>query len=96
MMLATTLATAVLGPGVPASAMAANGSHAGARASAEYRDAVRRADKDYDAANRRCEVLALDERDLCRHDSTVARRAALAAAQARLRSEESRGAPAVR
>ncbi len=73
--------------------MAANGSHAGTRVNAEYRDAVRRADKDYDEANRRCEGLAIDERVLCRNDSTRARRAAVAEAQAKLQPGRSRATP---
>jgi hypothetical protein len=80
---ATMLAAALFGLGVPAATMAADGSHASASTNAEYSDAVRRADKDYDAANRRCEVLGMKERNLCRHDSTLARRAAVAEAQAR-------------
>ena len=75
------LAAAVFGLGVSGAAMAANGSHAGARMSTEYDEAVSRADRDYEAANRRCEVLGMDERKLCQHDSTVARRAAVTEAQ---------------
>ena len=77
------LAAAILGLGLHASTMAANGSHAGARMSPEYSHAVDRADRDYEAANRRCEVLGMDERKLCRHDSTLARRAAIVEAQDR-------------
>lgn len=80
---ATMLVAALFGLGVHLPTMAANGSDAGASASAEYSDAVRRADKDYEAANRRCEVLGMKERNLCRRDSTLARRAAVAEAQAR-------------
>ncbi len=91
---AIALAAVLLGPG--ASAMAANGSHAGTRVSAEYRDAVRRADKDYDEANRRCEVLAIDERNLCRRDSTLARRAAIAEARTKPPPGKSRADPTAR
>jgi hypothetical protein len=77
------LAAAVFGLALPASATAANGSNPAARTSAEYRDAVRVADKDYEAANRRCEVLATTARKLCVHDSAVARGAAIIEAQAR-------------
>jgi hypothetical protein len=91
LMLAAMLATAALVSGLPASADTANGSRAGTRGNAaEYRDALRRADKDYDEANRRCEVLAIAERVLCRNDSTRARRAAAAEARAKLQPEESR------
>ncbi|HZR70516.1 MAG TPA: hypothetical protein VFB01_15850 [Burkholderiales bacterium] len=91
LMLAAMLATAALVSGLPASADTANGSRAGSRENAaEYRDALRRADKDYDQANRRCEVLAIDERVLCRNDSARARRAAVAEARAKLQPEESR------
>jgi hypothetical protein len=82
---ATMLAAALFGLGVPAATVAADGSRASAstNAEAEYGDAVRRADKDFEAANRRCEVLGMEQRNLCRHDSTLARRAAIAEAQAR-------------
>jgi hypothetical protein len=77
------LALAVFTLALPVSTIAASGSRAFASPSADYHDAVRRADKDYDAANRRCEVLGLKERNLCRNDSTLARRAAIAEAQTR-------------
>jgi hypothetical protein len=77
------LSAALLGLVVPASAMAANGSNPPARTSAEYREAVDRANKDYAAANRRCEVLGMRERKLCVHDSAVARGAAIIEAQAK-------------
>ena len=80
---AMTLAAAVLGLVVPASATAANGSNPVARTSAEYREAIDRADRDYAAANRRCEVLGMRERKLCVHDSAVARGAAVMEAQAK-------------
>lgn len=77
------LAAAVFSLALPASTMAANGSNPAARTSAEYRQAVDQADKDYEAANRRCEVLGMDARKLCVHDSAVARGAAIIEAQAR-------------
>jgi hypothetical protein len=77
------LAAVVFGLALPASTTAANGSPAGARMSIEYRQAVDRADRDYMAANGRCEVLGMDERKLCRHDSTLARRAAIVEAHDR-------------
>ncbi len=77
------LAASLVSLGLFASVMAANGSRTAARTSAEYGHAVDQADKDYEAANRRCEVLKIDERKLCRHDSEIARRAALAEAQER-------------
>jgi hypothetical protein len=79
----TMLAAAILGLGLPASAIAANGSNPAARTSPEYRHAVDRADKDYEAANRRCEVLGIGERKLCVHDSERARGAAIIEAQAK-------------
>jgi len=90
--LAAMLATAALVPGLSASAETANGSRAGTRGNAEYRDAVRRADKDYDEANRRCEVLAINERVLCRSDSTRARSAAVAETRAKAQPGKSRPA----
>jgi hypothetical protein len=77
------LVAAVFGLGAPASATAANGSNPAARTSAEYREAIDRADRDYAAANRRCEVLGMRERKLCVHDSAVARGAAIIEAQAK-------------
>ena len=91
---AIALAAILLGP--VASATAAGGPQPGAGANAEYRDAVRRADKDYDAANRRCEVLAIDERNLCRYDSTRARKAAIAEARDKPRPHKSRATATVR
>jgi hypothetical protein len=76
-------AAAVFCLALPASVTAANGSNPAARTSAEYREAIDRADKDYAAANRRCEVLAMRERKLCVHDSAVARGAAIIEAQAK-------------
>jgi hypothetical protein len=70
---------AALSLGLSFSTMAAT------HASPEYDDAVRRADKDYEAANRRCEVLGLDQRKLCQNDSAAARRAAVVEAQQRYR-----------
>jgi hypothetical protein len=86
------LAAAVLGLALPASTMI--GSNPGLRMSAEYSHAVDRADKDYETANRRCEVLGMDERKLCQHDSTVARSAAMVEAQPGLRiSSDARTGP---
>jgi hypothetical protein len=72
------LAAALFGLGVPASTTAADGSNPAARTSAEYRDALDRADRDYARANRRCEVLPITERKLCVSDSARAREAARA------------------
>ena len=80
---AAMLAAAIVGLGRPASLIAADGPRPAARGSAEYNEAVDRANRDYEAANRRCEVLAIEERKLCRRDSTLARRAAIAEALAR-------------
>jgi hypothetical protein len=79
------LAAVILSLSLPAATTAANGSNAGARMSPEYARAVNRADKDYEAANRRCEVLGMDQRKLCQRDSTLARRAAVIEAQPRSR-----------
>ena len=79
------LAAAILGLALPASTMAANGSNPRPRMSAEYREAIEQAERDYKEANRRCESLGMDERKLCQHDSARARRAAVVEAQPGLR-----------
>jgi hypothetical protein len=75
------LAAALLGLGLAASVSAANGSAHHTRTSSEYNEAVKQAYKDYESANRRCEVLGIDERILCRRDSLAARRTAIEKAQ---------------
>ena len=77
------LAATVFSLGLIASVVAANGSRTAALVNGEYSHALSRADKDYEAANRRCEVLKIDERKLCRRDSEIARRAAVAEARER-------------
>jgi hypothetical protein len=77
------LASTFIGLNVSVSATAANGANPVARTTAEYREAIARAEKDYAAANRRCEVLRMSERKLCVHDSAVARGAAIIEAQSR-------------
>jgi hypothetical protein len=77
------LAAAAFAVALPASAMAANGSNPAARTTLEYRQAIARAEKDYAAANRGCEVLRTDERKLCAHDSAVTRGRAIIEAQSK-------------
>jgi hypothetical protein len=76
------LVATLFGLGSAASAMAANGSRVFALMGDEYNEAVSRADRDYETANRRCELLKIDERNLCRRDSLLVRRAAVVEAEA--------------